>query len=304
MPLMRAGRLRVITMLFFFGLAAVGLAFKTGTGTLCNLGFGAISAICPLGALETALAGRAFPSRTLISLGVVVVIIAVLGRFFCAWVCPAPFFRGWIPARIFPRISTAATQSDEISGTGNKKSTRDVGTSAEIIGNTARRAVNIDSRHYILGGALLSSALFGFPVFCLICPVGLILATFIGVWRLFQYNEPSWMLLVFPAIFILEIVICRQWCRKLCPLGALLSLLSGLNQLFRPNVNRSVCRHASQNMECALCTSVCEENIDLHNLEKSRSLAECTKCRECSDVCPAGAISFPLLPGKQPHGGA
>ncbi|MFR5092185.1 MAG: 4Fe-4S binding protein [Adlercreutzia equolifaciens] len=35
--------------------------------------------------------------------------------------------------------------------------------------------------------------------------------------------------------------------------------------------------------------------IDLHHPEASVSLAECTKCGECRDACPAHAISFPLL---------
>jgi ferredoxin-type protein NapH len=107
------------------------------------------------------------------------------------------------------------------------------------------------------------------------------------------------MLLVFPAILIFEIVVCRKWCRKICPLGALLSLLGGLNRFFHPRVNRSLCRYSSQKMDCAHCKSVCEENIDLHHSEKSRAMAECTKCRECADVCPAGAISFPLFSRKR-----
>ncbi|MFR2951423.1 MAG: 4Fe-4S binding protein, partial [Collinsella intestinalis] len=37
------------------------------------------------------------------------------------------------------------------------------------------------------------------------------------------------------------------------------------------------------------------EGIDLHHPEASVSLAECTKCGECRDACPAHAISFPLL---------
>ena len=41
----------------------------------------------------------------------------------------------------------------------------------------------LDSRHYVLGGALLSTAVFGFPVFCLVCPIGLTFATVLVVWR-------------------------------------------------------------------------------------------------------------------------
>ena len=295
MPRIRADCLRVITVLFFFGLAAVGLAFKTGIGTLCDLGYGAVSVICPLGALETALAGRTFSLRTLISLAIAVLIVAVLGRVFCSWICPAPIFRDWILARKSHGDSTASAQSGMSASAPEAADDKAV----PLEFHPRYKKLSLDSRHFILGGALLSSAVFGFPVFCLVCPVGLILATFIGVWRLFQYNEPSWMLLVFPAVFILEIVICRKWCRKICPLGALLSLLSGLNPLFRPRVNRGVCRHVSGKMDCELCKSVCEENIDLHDSEKSRPMAECTKCRECSDVCPAGAISFPLFLGKR-----
>jgi len=285
--MLRIRAVRVVTMLFFFGLAAVGLAFKTGIGAFCDLGYGAVSAICPLGALETALAGRAFPLRMMISLAIVVLAIAILGRFFCAWICPAPIFRVWILGN--KKSVPAAVPQTETAG--------DKAEPSEV--NPQHEKFSLDSRHFILGGALLSSVIFGFPVFCLVCPVGLIIATFIGVWRLFQYNEPSWMLIVFPAIFILEIVICRKWCRKICPLGALLSLLSGLNPLFRPRVNRDLCRHVSKNMECALCKSVCEENIDLHHSEKSRPMTECTKCRECADVCPGKAISFPLFSKKR-----
>jgi ferredoxin-type protein NapH len=277
-------------MLFFLVLVAAGLAFKTGFGTLCDMGYNAVSVICPLGALETALAGRALPLRTLISLVCAVVIIAILGRFFCAWICPAPFFYDWIsgPGHKKTPANAAVTQT-EISG----------GKDVSLEHRPLYEKLSLDSRHFILGGALLSSAVFGFPVFCLVCPVGLILAAFIGVWRLFQYNEPSWTLLVFPVIFFLEIVICRKWCRKICPLGALISILSGLNPLLLPRVNKGLCRHASKKMDCELCRSVCGEHIDLHHSEKSRLITECTKCRECADVCPEGAISFPLFSRKK-----
>ena len=301
MARIRFSRLRVITMLFFFGLAAIGLAFKTGIGTLCDLGYGAISAICPLGALETALAGRTFPARTLVSLAVVVVIVAALGRFFCAWICPAPILRGWILRTEQVVVVNGQGSEDAVNHLGGNFKNQGIDDVVASLKSHQRlnRKLSLDSRHFILGGALLSSAIFGFPVFCLVCPVGLILATFIGTWRLFQFNEPSWMLLVFPVIFIIEIVVCRKWCRKICPLGALLSILSGLNRSFRPRVNHSLCRSVSQKMDCAYCKNVCDENINLHNSEQSRPIAECTKCRECADVCPAGAISFPLFSKKR-----
>ena len=50
----------------------------------------------------------------------------------------------------------------------------------------------LDSRHYVLGGALLSTAVFGFPVFCLVCPIGLTFATVLVVWRLFAAGDMTW----------------------------------------------------------------------------------------------------------------
>ena len=63
---------------------------------------------------------------------------------------------------------------------------------------------------------------------------------------------------------------------------------------FRPTVAAESCLHCS-GASCSRCADVCPEGIDLHHPEASVSLAECTKCGECRDACPAHAISFPLL---------
>jgi ferredoxin-type protein NapH len=151
----------------------------------------------------------------------------------------------------------------------------------------------------VLGGALLSTAIFGFPVFCLVCPIGLIFATLIGLWRLIQFNEPTWTLLIFPAVLVLELAICRRWCGKLCPLGALLSLVSSLNVFVRPRVDKDACLRTAHGVDCKLCKGACLEGIDLHQREDSAPLAECTKCRECSDSCPVNAIRFPFFAKKE-----
>ncbi|MFR0707830.1 MAG: hypothetical protein ACLSIH_12425 [Eggerthella lenta] len=83
-----------------------------------------------------------------------------------------------------------------------------------------RDGLRLDTRHATLLGALGASAVFGFPVFCLVCPIGLTFATFIGVWHLFQFNETSWGLIIFPAILVLEIAFLRKWCAKICPVSA------------------------------------------------------------------------------------
>ena len=205
-------------------------------------------------------------SPLLIGLVIVAVLVALAGRAFCAWGCPVPLLR-----RVF----------------GIKERKADKPTPAE------RDGAN-DSRNWVLGATVLTTAAFGFPVFCLICPVGLSVATFIALWRLLQFSEATLSLVVFPVILVAEIVLLRKWCHRFCPLGALLGLMARLNRTFRPTVAAESCLHCS-GASCSRCADVCPEGIDLHHPEASVSLAECTKCGECRDACPAHAISFPLL---------
>ena len=153
-----------------------------------------------------------------------------------------------------------------------------------------RDGVRIDSRHIVLLGALGSAAVFGFPVFCLVCPIGLTFATLIGVWNMIQFNEPSWALLAAPAIIILEVVFLRKWCSTICPLSALVSLVSSLNKTAKPAVDESVCARGKGH-DCRVCVEVCPERVDPH----TNLIPECSKCGACVDACPTKAIAFKLL---------
>jgi ferredoxin-type protein NapH len=281
----KASRLRVLTILLVAALIVVGTVFWTGTGTISAFGYKSIAQVCPLGSLETLLASKTFLPLPIISLIVVIVAAVVLGRVFCAWVCPVPLLRRRSPHR-----------GDILSpGTADRAALRRF--RPQPAGRPSR--VKIDSRHWVLVGALLSTAIFGFPVFCLICPIGLTFGTLAVLWRLLHFNEPSWSLLVFPAMLAIELVACRSWCRRICPLGALLSLMSSLNVFFRPKVDETVCQRTSKGVECSACKTACYEAIDLHDADHSQPLSECTKCRDCADVCPMNAISFPFFAKKK-----
>ena len=150
--------------------------------------------------------------------------------------------------------------------------------------------MRLDSRHAVLVGTLASAAVFGFPVFCLICPVGLTFATIIGLWNLVQFNEPTWALIIFPIILIAEVTVLRKWCSKICPISALVSLLSNLNVTLRPRVKADACLR-SRGVDCHACVDACPEQLDPH----SRRIPECSKCGKCVEACPAKAIGIKLL---------
>ena len=151
---------------------------------------------------------------------------------------------------------------------------------------------------------MLSTAALGFPVFCLICPVGLTFATIIALWRLFQFSETTLSLLVFPALLIVEVVFLRKWCHRFCPIGALLSLIARLNRTFQPTVSSSTCLRGRGADSCSRCAEVCPEGINLHEAAVSAPMHECTRCGRCQDACPTKSISYPFLmpsPRKQKH---
>lgn len=159
----------------------------------------------------------------------------------------------------------------------------------------AEKRGGIDSRHFVLGGSLLSAAIFGFPVFCLVCPIGLTFATVLLVMRMFAFGDMTWAIIVVPALLLVEVVFFRKWCHSLCPLGALMSLVGKLNRTLRPVANADTCLETTKGIHCGQCAKACPEGIDPRHLENGTALNECTKCRACIDACPSHAISMPLL---------
>lgn len=278
----RTSTLRAITAAAVFVVVGIGLACATGTGTLSSIGWNSVAAICPLGALESLLGTKVIVARALIALAGVLIVILLAGKAFCSWVCPVPHFQN-----IFKSKKAKQAEAQACSEAADRSLKR--WERGEDI-----RHQTIDSRHAVLGGALLSTAIFGFPVFCLVCPIGLIFATFILFWRLIQFNEPTIGLIVFPLILVIELLVFKRWCGVICPLGALMSLASKANTTFRPSVNAEMCLR-SEGASCKACASACPERIDPVNNLGDRPIDECIRCKSCSDVCPVCAISFPLI---------
>jgi polyferredoxin len=77
----------------------------------------------------------------------------------------------------------------------------------------------------------------------------------------------------------------RFFCRFLCPLGALLGILSGFSLL---RINRNVRRCT----DCHLCLTRCEGASDPHDKVKK---SECLSCMNCIDDCPEDALQFTMV---------
>lgn len=280
--------IRIRKAVRFLIVAVLLIALFAGwqTGTLCSVGYDAIAYICPLGALEAIFGSWAFVPRVLICLAVVVIVALVFGKAFCSWVCPVAPLSDLLRGK-------KAREKDECERTqaAHRVLERWSDTNAAQAEKHKPFRSQVDGRHVVLAGSLASAAVCGFPVFCLVCPIGLTFASAIALYRLIGFNEPAIEVLVFPALLVLELTVFRKWCHRFCPVGALLSLLSRGNRTFKPHVNASMCaRHAGSS--CAACAQACPEHIDPCADLGDRSLAECTRCGACVNTCPAKALSF------------
>ena len=288
-------KFRRVLPVLVLAVCAVAFVAMVPMGSISAFGWESVSAICPLGALATLLASKTFVPRVVVSLVIALALIVLFGRAFCSWVCSVPLVERLLGLRHGDREGTHAHKAKAAPAAGA------CGGSAcsSCAGACARqRGRALDTRHWVLGGSLLSAAVFGFPVFCLICPIGLTFATIYLVLRLFT-GSVSWALPVVVALLLAELLLARRWCHRFCPLGALMSLVARANRTFVPTIDKSACLETTRSLSCGRCARSCPEGIDLRNLAASPvAINECVKCRACVEACPAHAISMPLAPRR------
>ena len=94
----------------------------------------------------------------------------------------------------------------------------------------------------------------------------------------FNFNGYIVGLIILILISIGCLFIERFFCRYLCPLGAIFSLVDRLNvfELHKPSEKCGKCR---------ICTNECAMGINLYKDEMVKS-GECIKCYKCTSACP------------------
>ena len=296
---MKLSKIRTIVAAVVFCFLAICLVAGINMGTLSGFGWDAFSALCPLGAFTTMLATKTMVPRAVFSIIIMALLVFVFGRAFCGWICPVPvldkvraFFRS--PKK---RKQLEQAKHDEMLdiakfelGCGGK------GGNCGSCSACKQQRQKLDSRHYVLGGARLSTAIFGFPVFCLVCPIGLTFATVLVFWRLFANADMTVAVVLIPLMLIIELVFLRKWCTRFCPMAGLMNLMSRFSRTFKPTIDDSKCLETSKGTPCSRCAMVCEADINLRHPEYGeRTLADCTRCHSCVDACPASAITMPVV---------
>lgn len=229
-----------------------GPALRLVYGSICTISIGSITLACPLGFLQVSLASRSIILGLLAPVAMTLVFTIFLGRAFCGWICPAGDLMQRFGGAGLPRKASSLRLMNFV----EQNSTRLV----------------------LLGSALVASAIFQYPVFCVVCPIGIICRNVIS---LSQYGSVGLDLLFIPVIAALELGLA-PWCSHICPLGTTLRIL-GRKSPVVPIVNKAKC------ITCSICTKVCNMKVELPH---TSNLEDCSKCLECSLRCPTNAIEW------------
>ena len=223
---------------------------------------GAVGA-CPLGSLQNAVAASADRPAFYV-VGLLLLFGLLLGRVICGFLCPFGLLQ-----ELLHKLPTKKVQKSPLT-----------------------RKLSRVKYALLLIFVLAIPAWFALrrlplPAFCkYICPAGtlegavlLLLHPANGALRAMTGGLFWWKMGVLLLVLGGCVFLYRAFCRFLCPLGALYSLLSRL-ALLGVRVDETRCT------DCGACVRACRMDI------RAVGDGECIHCGDCIDRCPARAISF------------
>jgi ferredoxin-type protein NapH len=191
-------------------------------------------------------------------------LVAVLGRFFCGWMCP------YVPVLA---ASNAARSLLKAAG-------------VKVLDLRLPRRTGL----VLLVGLLVATFALGAQLLPLLYPPSIFGRE---AFRLVFFGGVGGGLLVLMAAFAFDTFVSRAgFCRSLCPGGALFSALAIASPF-------TVKRTVSACTDCTACDVVC--NLGQRPMTDQLD-AGCERCGKCVSVCPTGALSWGLarrLGGKR-----
>jgi MauM/NapG family ferredoxin protein len=241
----------------------------------------------PLLGLNAIFAAREIIGRALWAL-ITIGAAVVIGRFFCAYVCPMGVSIDFLDLLFFRKKKRPGLKFEG--------SLRKVKYFLLIIFITA--AIAGLSLAFLMDPMALLTRFYTFFLYPFVTTFINLILDFVR--PLFQalgwvtlshlhYPQPVFYMsaitfIIFGGIIALNRLVPRFWCRYLCPLGAFLSLFAPFG-LFKRRVNEE-CN------ECMKCQKSCPMRA-IPEDPRGTHFPECIQCRTCAKVCPQNAITFP-----------
>ncbi len=243
------------------------------------------------------------------AMAIFLLLVFLLGAMFCSWICPVgTVVDGFDRAveRFMPKLNRRREERRKQNKI-KKELARENKVNAGLFCPTCFFAgfssSKLSSNKYVtvanglLITAVVGSAIARLPVFCAICPIGALARGMfhLKAWtnmlgpRYLNFKTPAGAYLDMPIFLELAVMIPlaavllslrekRYYCRKICPVGALIKLVSKFNPFLKPvrNPDKCIC---PDNYKA--CKEACPQCIG----PQERGSAECTKCLECYVRC-------------------
>jgi ferredoxin len=249
---------------------AAGTVYAGGSKYLCAPGLNCYACpgafmSCPIGAVQ-AVVGSAKYNAPYYLIGFFLLIGGLLGRFICGFLCPFGLVQELLHRIPFP-VKAGSFRGDRL--------LRFVKYAVLAIFVVLLPLIVVN----VAGG--------GAPWFCKwICPAGTLeggipLLSASSMLRAVAGALFVWKAGLLAAILFISIIICRPFCKYLCPLGAIYALLNK-HSMLRYRVDADACTH------CGACAKACGMQVDP---SKQPNHPECIRCGECKKACPTEAIT-------------
>ncbi len=244
----------------------------------------------PLIMIMASISERAFISGTLLSLSMLVLAI-IGGRFFCGWICPLGAIidaAGSLTKKIIP-------EKDSINNTIHPIKSLILGIIFLFALFSLQEAWLLDP--IVIMARFVSMNLIPFVTSTLTYIFILLIERFgsqgsigdvyhsmkasvLGV-KVAYFSHSLLIFALFAAILAATLLMKRFWCRAICPLGALYSLVSR---------HAMVGRKVTACVKCQKCKSRCRMGAIKDDLSYKKG--ECILCMDCVYDCPTHKTSF------------
>ena len=251
----------------YLGNLAKGQLYKGKWKQFCNPGINCYSCpaarlSCPIGAMQ-AVSGSISFKISFYVVGFVLALGVLFGRAICGFICPFGLIQELLYKIPFPK----------------KRLWK---------GFTYVKYVILLVFVFLLPVVSVNTVGMGAPAFCeYICPAGTLEG---GIPLLATHPELRQIigaLFSFKACVLLLtligcLMICRFFCKVMCPLGAIYGILNKIS-LYHMEINTENC------VSCGKCHAVCPMDV---NPAENPDSAECIRCGRCVEGCSRQALIF------------
>ncbi|MDH5490691.1 MAG: 4Fe-4S binding protein [Myxococcales bacterium] len=290
----RASQLGILGLLLAMPiLGAAKIEFLRGT--LCSLGTDSLYLSCPLGVLQTTLASRSFDPGLWASAAAFLLLAFIAGRVFCSHLCPQGLLSELNDRlRRIGRRRRGGPEARDASEAGPGALARVAGLTLAALerrrerpDSPRRRRVGQRLLYGTLALGLLASFAIGVPIFCYVCPIGILSRALVEATT---FGQLGGELAVIFVILIVELTAARRgWCKYICPVGALYGICSTKHT-----------RHLERDAEACSGCRTCERECSMGNSPIQEAVGRtCTNCGDCIETCPEGALALVQLRRKR-----